>query len=86
MAAIILANGAVYRGGDLPPGPRTITRKMVHQEFLLDALAKMRADWSTATGSNLESVTVNLELLFDDLESLITGQEAGKHETPSRIF
>lgn len=40
---------------------------------LLQALANMKAEWTEATGGKMKTVKVNLDLLFDDLETLIIG-------------
>lgn len=78
MARIVLFNGQEYRGGDLPAGRRTACRPIIYRDVLLEELARMRTSWEKATGGNMESVTINLGMLFDDLAYLITGQDLNK--------
>lgn len=55
--------------------PTVKVRIMVDQQALLDNLAEMRKLWESATNGKTSKVTVNLDLLFDDIEQLIRPSE-----------
>lgn len=54
--------------------PVVTVRRMVDACELQARLAGMRKQWEEAIGGEMEAVTVNLALLFDDLVALIEGE------------
>lgn len=65
----------VFRDGlDLAALPVATVRTMVDQAIILRLLADMRDQWQVATDGKMERVTVNMAMLFDDIESLVKGE------------
>lgn len=63
----------VFRDGlSLATLPASTVRAVVDQAVLLDKLAALKREWSEATGGELHQVQVNLKLLFEDFERIIT--------------
>lgn len=54
--------------------PLAESRAMIDQTELLNHVILMRSEWREATGGDLTKVTANLDLLFDDILNLITGE------------
>lgn len=46
---------------------------MIDLDWLTNQLVKMRKDWITATHGDMTHVTLDLELLFDDILELLKG-------------
>jgi hypothetical protein len=47
---------------------------MIAADDLAARLAELRAQWESATGGKLDAVTINLRMLFDDLQELISSE------------
>jgi len=64
-----------YTWTSLPP---TTIKRMVDVDQVRARFAVLREEWTEATGGELESVTVNLESLFNDLDNVLSGEEKTK--------
>lgn len=71
MSQIVLRHGLDWN--NLPVGQ---VKVMVSQDDLVERLARLRAEWTDATGGRLESVRVDLSSIFDDFEAIIKGERS----------
>lgn len=55
--------------------PVATVRTVIDQAVILRLLSDMRDQWRQATGGKMERVTVNMSMLFDDLENLVNGEK-----------
>ena len=75
MASIILSNGQWVTPDQLAElAGRAAARRFVAVDDLAARLDDLRAEWAAAAGGNLQAVTVDLGMLFDDLASLFSGE------------
>lgn len=73
MAQVILFNGQrVTNPAQLQSLPPARVKRMIAADDLAARLAELRAEWETVTGGKLDAVTINLRMLFDDLQELIS--------------
>lgn len=71
MAQVMLFNGQrVTNPAQLQSLPPARVKRMIAVDDLAAHLAELRAQWESATGGKLDAVTINLRMLFDDLQEL----------------
>ena len=71
MAQVILFNGQrVTNPAQLQSLPPARVKRMLAADDLAARLAELRAEWETETCGELDAVTINLRMLFDDLQEL----------------
>jgi len=75
MATIVLSNGQRLSDPqqlkDLLATRPVKVRRLVDAERVAAGLASIEAEWIEATGGQLQAVTVNLRLLFEDLREAL---------------
>jgi len=54
--------------------PQVQVSRLIEQAWLRERLADLRAEWVEAAGDDLSQVTLDLGMLFDDIERLISGE------------
>lgn len=74
MSGIVLRDGLTWQ--NLPVAE---VRTMVDQAGQLAALEALRAEWQEATG-DLTAVTLNLAMLFDDVERIVINSGGVLHD------
>lgn len=73
MAQVMLFNGRrVTNPAQLQSPPPARVKRMLAADELAAHLAELRAQWENATGGKLDAVTINLRMLFDDLQELFS--------------
>lgn len=55
--------------------PEAKARPMIDQDKVLGRIVDLRQQWCEATGGDMTQVTINLELLFDDLIALCCSKQ-----------
>ena len=72
MTQIVLNSGRVVTcAADLQQPTKTTVRRYIAIDSLAAQLASWRAEWLAAAGGNLQAVTLDLGMLFDDLETVL---------------
>jgi hypothetical protein len=72
---VMLYNGQrVNNPAQLQNLPPARVKRMIAADDLAARLAELRAQWESATGGKLDAVTINLRMLFDDLQELISSE------------
>lgn len=76
MSQVMLFNGRrVTNPAQLQSPQPAGVKRMIAADDLAAHLAELRAQWDAATGGKLEAVTINLQMLFDDLQELFSDKE-----------